>query len=101
MELEKWMNGYKSVWDAIQIGVGFSPQSEARAVQTATEVKQEVSGETINLLKQLRIDQQLRLHDKALMMLKLWDGKGPRSYSLSIAEEEQENYSNWRKFTKD
>lgn len=45
--------------DLILMNCGLPPQNEAQAVQTATEVKakKEPSYETINLLKQLRIDQ--------------------------------------------
>lgn len=63
---------------------------EAQVERTATEisVKNQATTDTIRLLKQLRIDQWTRIHDKALIIHGLWDGKGERPYTLSLTEEE-------------
>lgn len=38
-------------------------------------------------MKQLRLDQWTRIHDKVLIIGGLWDGKGKRPYALSLPEE--------------
>ena len=70
-----------------------SPHNETQVEQTATEInaKNQSTTDTIRLLKQLRLDQWTRIHDKALIIHGLWDGKGKRPYTLSMPEEESFN----------
>jgi len=93
LEIKEWFDGFQKIIDFILIGCGFSPSNEAEVVKTATEItaKQEVSGETITLLKQLRVDQWIRIYDKVLIIEGLWDGKGERPYILSLTEEKPNN----------
>lgn len=90
MKIKEWFDGFQTMVDFILIGCGFSPHNEAQVEQTATEIKSknQTTTDTIRLLKQLRIDQWLRVYDKALIIHGLWDGKGERPYSLSLPEEE-------------
>lgn len=90
MRIKEWFDGFQSQIDFILIGCGFSPHNEAQVEQTATEIrsKSQTTTDTIRLMKQLRLDQWTRVHDKALIIHGLWDGKGERPYTLSIPEEE-------------
>lgn len=45
----------------------------------------------MNLLKQLRVEQLYRIHDKVLIIERVWDGEGDRPCTLYIAEEESTN----------
>jgi len=89
MKIKEWFDGFQSQIDFILIGCGFSPHNEAQVEQTATEIraKNQTTTDTIKLLKQLRLDQWTRIHDKALIIHGLWDGKGERPYTLSLPEE--------------
>lgn len=90
MKIKEWFEGVKSQLELIDIHIGFPSQNEAQVERTATEVRAKDEGATdiIRLLRQLRIDQALRIHDKALIIKGLWNGKGKRPYTLSLPEEE-------------
>lgn len=93
MKIKEWFDGFQSIIDFILIGCGFSPHNEAQVEQTATEIKSknQTTTDTIRLMRQLRLDQYTRIHDKALIIHDLWDGKGKRPYTLSMPEDENLN----------
>lgn len=66
MKIKEWFDGFQTMIDFILIGCGFSPHNEAQVEQTATEIKSknQTTTDTIRLLKQLRLDQWTRVHDK-------------------------------------
>jgi len=90
---KEWFEGFKDIIDFIFISCGFSPLNDSSAMKTSSEIyaNQEVSKESLNLLRQLRTDQWSRVFDKVLIIKRAWDGKGGRPYTLSIPEEENMN----------
>lgn len=95
MNIADWFEGFKRVMDFIFLGFSQTNESTIVRMRTTSEIfaNQEVSGETIGLLKQLRLDQWTRIFDKVLIIERLWDGKGERPYTLSIPDEENMNKS--------
>lgn len=95
LQIQEWFGGYKDIFDFIFLGAGFSPINDSSAMKTTSEIyaNQELSSETVNLLKQLRLDQWFRVFDKALIIGQMWNGKGKRPYTLYIPQEENMNKS--------
>jgi mRNA deadenylase 3'-5' endonuclease subunit Ccr4 len=56
---KEWFEGFKDIIDFIFISCGFSPLNDSSAMKTSSEIyaNQEVSKESLNLLRQLRTDQ--------------------------------------------
>lgn len=90
MKMKELIEASQNIWDHIMIGAGLPPINEAQVEKTATEIvsKHIVSGEAINLLTKLRIDQWSRVFDEVLIIERLWDGKGERPYTFSFAPED-------------
>lgn len=93
MKIREGFEGFQEVINYILDGCGLSPNNNTTAIKTTSEVyaDQRTSAETMGLLRQLRAGQWTRIHDKYLIMKKLWDGKGERPYTISIPDEENMN----------
>jgi len=70
MKIKEWFDGFQAQLDLILTSCGLPPHNEAQVEQTATEIraKGQSTTDTIRLLKQLRLDQMMRIHDKALII---------------------------------
>ena len=93
MNIRDWFEGFQAIYNHILLNCGFSPDNQSETMKTTSEIhaNQNTSKESISLLKQLRIDQWMRIFDKVLIILGLWNGEGERPYTLSIPEDENMN----------
>lgn len=93
MNIRDWFEGFQQIYNHILLNCGFSPDNQSETMKTTSEIyaNQSTSKESINLLKQLRIDQLTRIFDKALIIGKVWNGSEERPYTISIPDEENMN----------
>ena len=104
LNLLEGIESFEKLIDLILVGAGSSPiYDEGTAMKTTSEIfaNQEISNETLRMIKNLRVDQLTRIFSKALIiginqgspLLEgvSWDGKGEPPFTLSFPPEENMN----------